>query len=90
MYLGEIVEIADKNEFFNNHKHPYSQALLDAVPSISVDRKKSIIKGDLPSPDNLPKGCKFHTRCPFAMEKCKNQTPELKQVSTNHCVKCFL
>lgn len=92
MYLGEIVELAPKEEFFNNHKHPYSQALLDAVPVISnKDKtKKIILQGDLPSPANPPKGCKFHTRCPFVMPKCKSELPEINEISTNHKVRCFL
>ncbi len=92
MYLGEILEIAEKNDFFNNHKHPYSQALLDAVPVISEENKskKIILEGDLPSPNNPPKGCKFHTRCPYCSEKCKKELPELKQISENHFVRCFL
>ena len=92
MYLGEIVEIAPKEEFFNNHKHPYSQALLDAVPTISPKQNKTkiILDGDIPSPINLPKGCKFHTRCPFATDKCKLKEPENILINENHCVKCFL
>ncbi len=92
MYLGEIVELAEKNEFFANHKHPYSQALFDAVPVISDDKKhsKTILKGDLPLPNNPPSGCKFHTRCPYAMDKCKTENPELKELAPNHSVKCFL
>ena len=92
MYLGEIVETAAKNEFFNNHKHPYSQALLDAVPTVSSKNsvKKTIIQGDIPSPVNLPKGCKFHTRCPYVMEKCRTEAPVLKEISENHSVRCFL
>ncbi len=92
MYLGEIVETALKDEFFNNHKHPYSQALLDAVPVISQKEKskKIILNGDLPSPNNLPKGCKFHTRCPYVNEKCKVSMPNLKEISPAHFVRCFL
>ncbi|MBQ9244783.1 ABC transporter ATP-binding protein [bacterium] len=92
MYLGEIVEIAEKEEFFNNHKHPYSQALLDAVPVISDDKKadRNILSGDIPSPTKPPKGCKIHTRCPYVMPKCKEQKPELKEISPNHKVRCFL
>ena len=91
MYLGEIVEIADKNELFNNHKHPYTEALLNAVPVISENKvKKMILSGDLPSPQNPPKGCKFHTRCPYVMEKCKCNQPELKEISENHKIRCFL
>ena len=91
MYLGEIVEIAPKEEFFNNHKHPYSQALLNAVPVISENKEeKIVIEGDLPSPSNPPSGCKFHTRCPFVMERCKKEHPELKELVPNHKVRCFL
>lgn len=92
MYLGEIVEIAEKDELFKNHKHPYTEALLNAVPVISEDKKskKIILKGDIPSPQNPPQGCKFHTRCPYVMEKCKTQAPEFFEVSQNHRVKCFL
>lgn len=91
MYLGEIVEIAPKDEFFNNNKHPYSEALLNAVPVISEDKtKKIILEGDLPSPSNPPSGCKFHTRCPYVMDKCKTEHPELKELAPNHKVRCFL
>jgi oligopeptide/dipeptide ABC transporter ATP-binding protein len=92
LYLGEIVELAPKEEFFANHKHPYSQALLDAVPVISDDGKEKKIKleGDLPSPTNLPSGCKFHTRCAFATDKCKAESPQLKEIAPNHKVRCFL
>ncbi len=92
MYLGEIVEIAEKDELFNNHKHPYTEALLNAVPVISEDKKskKIILKGDIPSPQNPPQGCKFHTRCPYVMEKCKTQAPEFFEISQNHRVRCFL
>lgn len=91
MYLGEIVEIASKDEFFNNHKHPYSEALLNAVPVISEEKtKKIILEGDLPSPSNPPSGCKFHTRCPYSMDRCKKEQPELKEITPNHKVRCFL
>ena len=92
MYLGEIVEIADKDNLFNNHKHPYTEALLNAVPIISDDKKekKIILSGDLPSPQNPPSGCKFHTRCPYVMDKCKTCEPQLKEISKGHNVRCFL
>ena len=92
MYLGEIVEIANKEEFFNNHKHPYSEALLNAVPVISKDKqnKKIILQGDIPSPQNPPSGCKFHTRCPYATDKCKIKHPELIEISENHYVRCWI
>ena len=90
MYLGEIVEIAPKNEFFENHKHPYSEALLNAVPLIKEgNREKKLLSGDLPSPQNLPQGCKFHTRCPYATDVCKKESPKLLKISENHYVRCF-
>ena len=92
MYLGEIVEIAAKEDFFKNHKHPYSEALLSAVPVIGEDKKnkKIILQGDIPSPQNPPSGCKFHTRCPFVSERCKQEHPSLIQLSQEHFVRCFL
>lgn len=92
MYLGEIVEIADKSELFDNHRHPYTEALLNAIPIISEDKttKKLLLSGDIPSPQNPPKGCKFHTRCPYVMEKCKITSPDFYEIKTGHKVKCFL
>lgn len=90
MYLGEIVEIAKCEDIFKNPLHPYTKALIDAAPALYDDKKriKSTLKGDLPSPVDLPNGCKFHTRCPRVMDKCKNNIP--KEIGTYHCVKCFL
>ncbi len=92
MYLGEIVEYASKEELFNNHKHPYTEALLNAVPTISEDKKtkKILLEGDIPSPQNPPEGCKFHTRCPYAFDKCSKNHPQLVNINDNHKVKCFL
>ncbi|WP_413377069.1 ABC transporter ATP-binding protein [Alkalihalobacillus sp. 1P02AB] len=80
MYLGRIVEIADKKSLFTNPQHPYTKALLSAIPSTDPEKKKEriILQGDVPSPINPPTGCRFHTRCPFATEKCKTDTPELR------------
>ena len=90
MYLGEIVEIANKDEFFANHKHPYSEILIEAVPLINKETKKNVfLEGELPSPQNLPKGCKFNTRCPYAKDICKQENPSLKEISPNHYVRCF-
>lgn len=88
MYLGEIVEIGKTSDIFANPLHPYTKALLGAVPQINKCAKKVLLKGDLPSPADLPNGCKFHTRCPKVMEKCKICHPQEKGVS--HIVKCFL
>ena len=88
MYLGEIVEIGKCKDVFNNPLHPYTKALLNAVPQINGQTKKSVLKGDLPSPANLPEGCKFHTRCPRMMDICKTSLP--KETGANHKVKCFL
>lgn len=88
MYLGEIVEIGRTEDIFANPLHPYTKALLGAVPQINKKDKKVLLKGDLPSPADLPKGCKFHTRCPRVMEKCKTCRPQEK--GSSHIVKCFL
>jgi oligopeptide transport system ATP-binding protein len=92
MYLGRIVEIADKTKLFANPRHPYTQALLASVP-VADPRKKSLkplVDGDVPSPINPPSGCAFHTRCRYAMERCKVETPKLAEVGARHQVACFL
>lgn len=91
MYLGEIVEIGTTEEIFNSPKHPYTQALLSAVPQISgEDNDRIILSGDLPSPANLPSGCKFHTRCPKCFDRCIKNSPQSTELSNTHQVKCFL
>lgn len=92
MYLGTIVEIADRHSLFNNPQHPYTKALLSAIPTISAGTKKERIelKGDLPSPLNPPKGCRFHTRCPYAIEKCATQQPSFQSISEGHKVACHI
>ncbi len=90
MYLGEIIETGKTEDIFNDPKHPYTQALLSSVPDITKTRKKIILEGDLPSPTNLPKGCKFHTRCPECMQKCTETPPHITEFENGHCVKCFL
>lgn len=88
MYLGEIVELGKTEDIFKNPLHPYTKALLSSAPQINKQDRKIILKGDLPSPADLPKGCKFHTRCPWAMEKCKTCIPDEKGIL--HKVRCFL
>lgn len=92
MYLGEVVEIGRTEEIFKNPKHPYTKALLSSVPELNPqDEKERIhLQGELPSPENLPTGCKFHTRCPYVMEICKTSTPQVKEFSDTHNCKCFL
>lgn len=85
MYLGNLVEIGEAEEIYANPTHPYTQALLSAIPEARPENKKQriILTGDLPSPANPPTGCKFHTRCPYAEDICRKEVPKLKQVSTN-------
>ncbi len=92
MYLGNFVEIADKESLYVNPLHPYTQALLSAVPipDPTIKRERIILQGNIPSPLNAPKGCKFHTRCPKCMDICAEIPPEKKQVDKNHCVYCHL
>ncbi len=90
MYLGKIVEYAPKNEIFANPMHPYTKALLSSIPLPDVNAKVDRIhlEGDIPSPSNPPIGCRFHTRCPYATEKCSEMEPELVDVGNNHKVAC--
>jgi oligopeptide/dipeptide ABC transporter ATP-binding protein len=89
MYLGEIVEIGTSDEIFNSPMHPYTQALLSAAPGLAKE-KKIILSGDLPSPTDLPAGCKFHTRCPHSMSICKTVQPEITEFSATHNASCHL
>ncbi|MDP1865183.1 MAG: ATP-binding cassette domain-containing protein, partial [Bradyrhizobium sp.] len=92
MYLGRIVEIAEKAELFANPRHPYTQALLASVPVADPKKKslKPMIDGDVPSPINPPSGCAFHTRCRYVMDRCKVDTPVLAEAGTRHQVACWL
>lgn len=92
MYLGRIVEDAPKKEFYASPLHPYSQALLSAVPSMlpAQQKERIILTGDVPSPSNPPPGCTFHTRCPWAVAICSHEVPHLKKVGPDHFVSCHL
>lgn len=92
MYLGALVETADKDTLYDRPLHPYTQALLSSVPVPDPKQKKEriILKGDLPSPVNPPTGCRFHTRCPSCMEVCKQITPVYREVEPGHQVACHL
>ncbi|MFR5171033.1 MAG: ABC transporter ATP-binding protein [Clostridium paraputrificum] len=90
MYLGSMVELADKDELFDNPLHPYTKALLSAIPipDPTIKRERIILTGDIPSPANPPKGCKFHTRCPYVTDKCRNEAPEYREIKEGHFVAC--
>ncbi|MEZ4650874.1 MAG: dipeptide ABC transporter ATP-binding protein [Candidatus Eisenbacteria bacterium] len=92
MYLGKIVEIADTEALFANPRHPYTRALLSAVPvaNPTAKRERIVLQGDVPSPINPPPGCPFHTRCPVAMAKCKVEVPPLKEAGSGHTFTCHL
>jgi oligopeptide/dipeptide ABC transporter ATP-binding protein len=91
MYLGRIVEIGENESLFSNTLHPYTRALLSAVPSARVDavKERMILQGDVPSPINPPSGCAFHPRCPYAKDVCKQTVPELRDFGNGHMARCF-
>ena len=93
MYLGKIAEVADRNELYENPLHPYTQALISAVPipdpAVEAKRKPIILQGEVPSPLNPPAGCVFHPRCTIATDECKQAVPELREISHDHQVACI-
>jgi oligopeptide/dipeptide ABC transporter ATP-binding protein len=92
MYLGKIVEMADKKALFQSPAHPYTQALLSAVPSLNPRKRRGevILEGDVPSPINPPSGCRFHTRCRYALPKCFEEEPFFHQIEDGRWLACYL
>jgi oligopeptide/dipeptide ABC transporter ATP-binding protein len=92
MYLGSIVEMVPAQELYKNPKHPYTEALLSAVPSIDPNTHKTriILPGEIPNPSDPPPGCKFHTRCRYAREICSKETPKWRDMGNDHYVACHL
>src|SRR5262249_15211444 len=93
MYLGKIVELTDKRSLFDTPLHPYTEALLSAVPiprARAKGRNRVTLSGDVPSPINPPAGCHFHTRCPYAMARCRTEPPALREVMPGHLASCHL
>jgi oligopeptide/dipeptide ABC transporter ATP-binding protein len=90
MYLGKIVEIAETEKLFSHPRHPYTYALLSGIPVPDVEHKpqRIVLKGDVPSPLNPPEGCRFHTRCPFVVDRCREEEPMLETISDHHRSAC--
>ncbi len=93
MYLGRLVELANKRDIYKEPLHPYTEALLSAVPvpdPRARRKKRALLEGDVPSPIDPPKGCRFHTRCPYVEPRCRQEEPVWREVSSGHWVACHL
>lgn len=92
MYLGEIVELARRDDLFSSPAHPYTRSLLDSVPSPTPDTRheRVLLDSDVPSASHVPSGCRFHTRCPYAMKRCSTDKPQLREIAAGHFVACHL
>jgi peptide/nickel transport system ATP-binding protein/oligopeptide transport system ATP-binding protein len=92
MYLGRLVELASKGDLFEDTLHPYSKALISAIPEADPEKKRTriVLSGDVPSPANPPSGCGFHTRCPDAADICRRETPKLLEKKASHLAACHL
>lgn len=92
MYLGKMVELAHVDDLYSSPLHPYTQALLSAIPIPNPDKKRNriILEGEVPSPINPPKGCRFHTRCSKCMDICKEKEPDVVKLDNGHSVACHL
>ncbi len=93
MYLGKLIELAPAEEIYSNPLHPYTQALLEAIPVPDPEAKRGSVQklaGEVPNPIAPPPGCRFHTRCPYAMDRCKIEEPNFREVSPDHWIACFL
>ena len=92
MYLGKMVEIAGYDQLYEKHYHPYTEALLSAIPQVNQEdqRERIHLEGEVPSPTDPPSGCRFHTRCPKACDRCRTEEPKLTEVEPGHLVACHL
>ena len=90
MYVGKLVEVADTNDLYFDPKHPYTEALLSAVPKADpdVESRRIVLEGEVPDPSNPPPGCAFHPRCRYATDRCRVETPPLEEVAPNHLAAC--
>jgi peptide/nickel transport system ATP-binding protein len=94
MYAGKLVEVADSDEIYEDPKHPYTRALLSAVPipdpELQRDRHRQVLSGEIPNPVSPPAGCRFHTRCPIAEDRCRTEQPPLEEKTADHVAACWL